>query len=808
MGRYTTRFVGNGANGVGATYTAAAGGGNSDYSVAANGQALLRSDYPALAAYYSGQTVLDTLNDINIVSSGFSNGSGFLWTPTGNRTSNYGGGQVSAKFSGFHLYLQPVARSNTTGTVTGSKIWYTQDSGVSWKLTDFLGNFASGGLITTQSAVYICHESGMHRTTDGLNYTYVYNKTPVFGVTEQSGTVIFTTGDSTYNLTSTGDFVNITGVSAGAFTPYPVVNYSGVLYAFAAGSTGVRFSTNTGQTWSSPTSGRSMASGGLHATVVNNYLLVFGYGTGVPIYEYSTNPTGTTNTWTSINRNTRNDTASSVVYCTSVEYDSGTNNLLLGWQHYLNGSGASEIFGYIATGITGTPIPCTGTTTTCVFTGYLAASSGYSYPFFLASGSKKTLYNDWLFKVELVSGTWDSTVTNVALNSFPVPSGYGMTPFIPAANFAPSGYAALGTTNSGSRYIVKLNAAAASTGFVGICSAYVEVSGFFKQLTSVSGSTEYLRANYGISSTSLFSSNDSNYSNITLAEASGNYILAWTATGTPNGIYYNRYNQATLKSNTDFTRHSGLSNSVNFSACSTKDDGIYFLVNSAIAALMSGALVPASGTPALFDATPRNIVGNVSGFPMIYYSNVDNEVLISCYTSTGTITGATVSINQGIVSVSTFSLIDTSGNTVSIPSGTAVVKSQGNYYAITPSGVIYQGATRFVFSRYGAGVGFPSPGNGPNTVTFRGISNTKILGPIVINNKYGSVTTSLLKNVNFANDVSNRHPEVFQYTASSYLVVAGGGYNTVETPFPGTGSFVVPNITTASSGEAKYIIAR
>jgi hypothetical protein len=808
MGRYANRFEAGGSVAVGSTFTAAAGGGNTKFAVAANGQILNRVDYPALSAYYGGQTLFDTLNITDTLTGTTQQDS--LFTPyNDSRGQDHGGGQVAVKFSGFHLYMQPVTRYTNTGTKTNTRIWYTPDAGVSWKLTDFEGAFTQAGFVATESAVYICHESGMHRTTDGLNYSYVFNQNRVYHVTEQSGTVIFITGSTGFVTTSTGDFSSFTGYPAsGSFAPRSIVNYSGVLYAFAASSTGVRYSTNTGQTWTSPSSGRAQSNGGYHATIANGRLLVFAYGTTVPIYEHSTNPTGTTNTWTLLSQNTRGDAG---VYCTSVEYDSDTNNLLVGWQHYLNGNSAQEIYGYIVTGVTGASIPCTGSTSSVVFNSG-AFVGGYSYPFFIASGSKKTVYNDWLYKIEALSGTWDVSVRSPNLGNAGNYLGYGMTPFIPATRFELAGFATLGTTNSGNNYIIKGNKSnyAGDYAPLGVCSIYVDISGYYKQLTVTSGSNEYLRANYG-TNTGVFSSIGGSQTNMTLSEASGKYIAAWTVTGsTYSGVYYNRYDQTTLKNTSDFTRIANTyGNEDRIVSFAPKDDGIYFMnaqSHNQNSNPVTGVLVPASGSPRIFSWKISGTLPTVNSYPGLYYSHLHNEVLVSYY-SPGTVTGVTVSLNQGNPSISTYTLTNETGGVINPVTGSLMVRSQNNYYVFDTSGNIYKGGNRYSLTKYGFGAGLPTSALG-RVKTFREISETKIIGILIFDNEYGNISLSRFRATGFSNYAVNRNPRLFQTTDSTYYVFAQGGAESAEASVAGTGFFTVPNIPSPATGEAKYIIAR
>lgn len=804
MGRYTTRFEAGGSNAVGATYTAAAGGGNSKFAVAANGQTLSRADYPALANYYSGQTSLDTLNLNQTITGSLATGT--VYTPYNvSRSDVYGGGQVSVEFSGFQLYIQKVNETVDSGTITYNRIWYTQDGGDSWKLTDFKGSFSDGGFVKTSGAVYIVTDSGLYKTTDGLNYNLAYTGN-VRSITEQSGVAIFISGANLISTTATGDFVTITSVVVPSFNGYGLVEYSGVLYAFQNSATGIRYSTDVGQTWNNPPSGLPGTSYSRNPQVIDGYLVATANAANVPVFVYSTDPTGTVNTWTSASVNTRTDAAPN---CVHIVHDSGTNTTLFAIKHLLLGSSTQDIFGYLASGgVTGTVIPCTGTLQTNAFSSG-TYSNGTCYPFFIASGDKRAVYNDWLFKVEKTSGTW-SGITSVSMNLSATDPGYGMTPFFPVANFEYSGWAALGTTNSGNSYIIKGNATN-NVEYMQVCSIYVEQSGYYKQLQSVQSGITYSRAGALTTNTGVFQSVGFGYNNMKLAEASGNYIAAWTWSGSSySGVYYKSFSQATNSSTGDFQRILNINDLSDSSwvCCSTKSEGLYFIYTSTVTAstYSTGVYVPPSGTASRFSWRVSGVLPTVYSAPGIFYSDIDNEVLLSYY-STGTVTGAVASLNGGQINVSTYTLLNATGGVVSPVSGSYMIKSQNQYYVIDVSGNVYKGSNRFNLTKYTQGASIPTSSTGSSYNIYREIAETKIIGPMYINNKYGEFSVTNIRPTGF-NYNRTRSPELIKNTDNSYLIHVPGGFNLFTGVSQGTGFFTVPSIPNPGTGESKYIIAR
>lgn len=802
MGRYVTRFQGGGSNSVGGTFTAAAGGGNSKFAVAANGQALLRVQYPALAAYYSSQTEFDSLNIFGTATGGggdyYIGAANTVTGVSGVRSNAFGGGEQAATFSGFTVYLQNVAVNYNSGVASGYRIWYTQ-SGIDWKLIDpFASPFTDASFITTSSAVYLCHSSGLYKTTDGHNYTNVYT-TGVRGLTEQNGIVIFCTGGT--GVLTTTDFSAVTGYNIASFTPQSIVNYSGVLYAFQSGSTSVRFSTTTGQTWFTPTSGLIVPSGaGNWARVINNIVLVSTPGTGA-LYQWSTDPTGTSTTWTALATNK----PTAALYGTHFVYDSTDNVLMCGWQHIPLNSGntSGNIFGYRVTGVTGTAIAYTGILENVVFAPSVVSGRSF-YPLIINTGNVKAFYNDALFTYQPTGTAWqgnyDITLTGTL-------SGLSSVPFFPVANSFLYGWGAVGTTNSGKRYIIKGNKASgvSEAGYITYLSAYVEESGFFKPLYATSGIVTGTTANFN--RTTGITSGPIQGNSMLLTEASGQYILAWAGNNTfGSNLHYNRYSQSTRTSTGDFITLTGnfLAGTVTgMQVGSTKNDGMYFFTSGiGPTTINTGVFIQASGPASTFAYSITGLVTGVSFATAIQFSEITNDVIMSACQS-GTVTGMTITFNNGaVVSRNIYTLFNTTGGAVSTLSGTVILKSQGVYYALDISGNIYKGSTPNALTFHTKGA-YPT-GFLDRPCRFVEVAETKIVGPILFDNEYGNISTQTLATGGFI--YQNNLPELFYMSSGQYIL--GVSTTALKATTAGTGTFVVPNIPAPATGEAKYIIAR
>lgn len=815
MGRYSTRFQGGGSNAVGATYTAAAGGGNSKFAVAANGQSLNRADYPALSAFYSGQSSLATFSLTNIANGVATQGIMFGQS-TSTITSQYGGGERAATFSGFTIHIQAIQNRDNTSE-RNSCVWYTTN-GEDWKVTDLLSPPVgiNASFITTSSAVYLCHASGLSRTTNGLNFTGIYT-TGVVGLAELNGTIIFTTGGD--NVLRTTDFSTFTSIpTITGFSTHAIVNYSGVLYAFQNNSTSVIYSTDTGTTWQIATSGLSSAAG-YGAKVIANYLIVSTVDTaGNPVYQYSTNPTGTTNTWTNIGVN--KSTAYNNNFITHYLYDSTDDVLVCGLAHQLQGTTSAGKLAVRITGITGSAFTFSGSNSDLNYNN-TNNNNLANYPFMYQSGQYRRFHFGYLCSYEPGSGWLDST-GNVGYPSGRINLDGNNTAIRPNPFFRPlgwgnDGFYSIGTTNSGSRYTYNGNSnnQGGTYGPMRYFALYVEESGFFKPLKATS--TGYFANINPTSSTNAYPCLPDARNNLVLNEASGNYICAWTWTGnsvvgTEPGVYYNTYNQQTRQSTGNVSKY----NTANYIAWTspstvvggTKSDGIYVIgqyYNSAGNGNDIAYIAP-NGTVTLLDYQTRF----AGSYGQVFFSDVDNEVIVSRW-STSSVTGDVAIFSGGSLKTSgIYSLINSTGGTLStITSGSTMVKTEGKYYVFDSSGNLYGGTSPLSLNYIKSITSSTNLNNSSNYMVYRELGTGLIYGTLGLQSTFGIVNGFQTRaNNSYLNYNRNRAPEYFRFSGNaSYIETPGYGDCTTFTT-QGTGVFIVPNIVSTTTGEAKYIIAR
>lgn len=811
MGRYSTRFQAGGSNAVGATYTAAAGGGNSKFAVAANGQTLSRTDYPALSAFYSGQSDLATFSLNNIANSpaaaagmfGQSNYS-TLYDPI------YGGGERATTFSGFTIHIQTLQNRDNTSE-RNSCVWYTTN-GDDWKVSDLLsppvGDSAS--FITTSSAVYLCHQSGLLRTTDGLNFTGIYEN-GVYGLTELNGVVIFSTGGT--GVLKTEDFNTFTGVDTPGFTVNAIVTHSGTLYAFDQATTGVRYSTDTGDTWQTATSGLAYAAY-YGAKVIGDYVLVSVQGTTQPVYQYSTNPTGTSDTWNAVSslKSSNQET-----WVTHYLYDSTDNVLMCGLAHKGTATAAQGKFAVRITGITGSGTTFSGSNADLIYN--INTYPSYAvYPCLFQSGDMRRIHIGYIGSYDPLNSGWQDTDNPTTVPGRVILNGTNPNirpnPFYRPLEFQNDGHASAGTTNSGTRYLINgnTNNQGGIYGPLRYFAIYVEESGFFKPLRA--GATgEFADRRVGFN---VFPSLAGGRNNFVLHEASGNYLCVWhwsgNSYGSEYGVYNNNYSQVDRRSTGD-VRFAG---NYSYNAWTTtatvvggtKDQGVYVIqtVNNSNGSANDVIHInPTGGVTNSF-----YFIRGGGSYGQVAFSDVHNEVIISTWTTT-TVSGAVAIYNNGAITTSgNYTLVNATGGVLStIGSGSVMIKTEGNYYVFDSSGNLYGGTSPTYLNYIKSITTSTNLNNFSQRMVFREIGSGLTYGTLGVKNLFGEVTSFQTRaNGSYSTYAVNRGPEYFNFSGNvSYIETPGYGDPTTFTT-QGTGVFVVPNIVTTTTGESKYIIAR
>jgi hypothetical protein len=806
MGRYANRFQAGGSVGVGATYRAAAGGGNTKFAVAANGQSLIRTNYPALSSFYSGQTELDT-SSILANASVSSTLSGLVETTARQNNTPGRQGNIAQTFSGFTIYLQETT-VRSTPNLLDTAVWYTVN-GVDWKCSFPFSTPVTGvpTIVTGANCLYILHQQGIYRTTDGLNFDNVYSQGSVIALTESGNVVIFCTGDNF--VLSTTDFNTINRVNNGITDFTSLVNFSGALYAFASGVTGVYSSVNTGNTWSSVTPSGLITAGGGNAAVLNGRILVTTTGTG-PIYQSSNNPTGSIGVWQNAPTNKQTD-----ALIQQFVYDATDNVLICTPRLELT---ASSVYAYTFTGFSGAFPSVTGfqrltgaVQNITPESGNFGTTNGAVNPFALRTPDFKGIYIGSIGAYEPTGTTWSGN-TNITLATGATSlAGFRSSPFFPAARWA-SGYYALGTTNSGSRYIAK-GTNSNATGILRYLSIYVEESGFFKLLKTPS--TGYFSNNNFTDSDLIrpFSTGGIGGNTFVLSETATGYNAAWVAPG--SGIIYNTFSKTNKSASNNFIRSTAFTpNSSGAVIGAVKNGAIHILPTSGYtgaSSLQSFYISPTGGLETLTTLVGNPISGSPSG--RFYFSNVDNEVIVSLNGTGGVLSAIALTLSGTTSTSFAVTLRNTTGATLGAVAGTTFFKSNNTYYAYDPSGSLFKGDTLGQLTLVPEGVTPPIPTLATSLLgsTIRQISPDTFIGAMFIKSNFGKITTS-----NIASPTGNLNFVYSQYNTCSYFSLSSGVYaaQTVGTANPfliqtaGSGSFIVPNITSPVTGEAVYIIAR
>ena len=791
MGRYANRFENNGSVSVGTMFTAAAGGGNTKFAVVANGQVLSRSQYPGLSQYYSGQTPFTAIQ--NISTGNLNQGATPLsaeWTRT--QATN---GLVAAETTGCIVYAQDITYGSPNASVpSGTAIWQSQ-SGKSWKLARvFDGPFSNVGVQAVNNIIFLCATGGLYRSTDGIDYTQVYTGFVTSVASDGTNYVLSTGGTSGLR---TSNFVDYTGISFSGQTTRFVVFYSGNYYAFASGTTGVRFSTNSGTDWTSPTSGLARAFG-TSAAVMGPTLVCSTSGSGGALFQYSTNPTGTSSTWTTGNTTWLTDHG----FITHYLYDSG--NYIISVKRTPTGGGASTgIFGYSYTGITATglrfSIPLNQ------LSGLNGADTyGWTTTFAVATGSVKTFNIGHGCSYQPTGANW-SGVTSLSVDST---SGVIPNPFFQQYDLRQQAATAV----SGIRYLSKIGAGTPGSQN-NLFSIYVERSGYFN-LLETSGAQRTIS---GYVNSSNF------YSNVVLIATGNSYTWCTSFTGSiPSGYCF-----ATHPNTNYIATATGFTNFIDaFSGLiGPTSDRIYIMNVRNVGGDPSGngtgaTIVPgATGISTPFGWTFPT--GNAAA--SVQFSLVDDTVVICGNTFSGNNTsgwspyliklqsGQVVTYTTGLTIINETGAVLNPGNAV-FGSGVNIVSLKNGTYLFgktSLSGIYKLDTTQRIFTYL---EDYRPTDADVSGRTYLKVSETEVLGDNMVSDVF--TNDIVITNLN-ANASGGSHLKSTQYFyvdsgTSSYRVTTSS-MTTLAKTFTsriGTTGFIVPTISTTTTGEIKYIVAR
>jgi len=813
MGRYANRFEAGGSVVVGATYGSAAGGSNTKFSVEANGQVLNRSDYPALSNYYLNQSSFTKISNIVEVPVTGAPISGVAYYPLAAEGVNVyrsnNNGLVAATGDGFTVFAQPVFQNRSGSVPSGYNvaIWRSTNA-IDWSLVKIFespnptggatGAFQDPGILSVNNNIFLCTPSGLYKSTDGIQYEVVYSDR-VTSVASNGTNYILTTGGQSGLVTT--DFVTYSSFAfSGTFTGTFAIFYSGNYYAFASGTTGVRFSADSGQTWTSPASGL-VISGGASAAVMNDYLVVSTQTSGSGLVLYSLNPTGTSGTWTSSAAQWTASGAHSFI--THYLYESG--NYIFGVQQRSTGStsAGSGTFAYVTTGLN-----VTGTR----YSASLASFSGYSYSansssdgavtFAIATGGTRLFQLGQFIEYRPTGTNW-SGATTITTNSSGVSSNpfFGSLISLPGPTETSQG---ANVTNSGNRYTFKL-VGGYSSKRLGV---HVEQSGIFKRLVAGSGTNWAVSGSFNQKGL---------YHGLYVVENDGRYLLSFCATGFPTGIFYNRYLQSNLEAEVptgygySFTGMSAISGNMG-----PVKNGVYFLRTSDTG--VSGYLMKTNGESASFGFNSyTSQTGFSASVGSIQFSHITDTVLIGGKTGSG-IFYCRIKNNEIDVAMPSVPVTNQTGGLVSGISYGVLQTSKGIYAmpTLTGSGTFVTGDIYKYNDGYFRFLANTSV-SGEKTSVYIQTNTNSIMGAYLVDDSFGDPEITLLQKSGAGTTSSfmDSPPYFFykdtndniKYTACFNNSPSSGTFINFITEV-GTDEFVVPEITSTSTGQAVYIIAR
>jgi len=791
MGRYANRFENNGSVSVGTTFTSAAGGINTKFAVLANGQVLSRSQYPGLSQYYSGQTPFTSIQNI---SSGIFTSEGTTPYSSEWTRSQATNGLVAAETTGCIVYAQDITYSVNGNSPYGTAIWQSQ-SGKSWKLARiFDGTFSNVGVQAVNNIIFLCTTGGLYRSTDGIDYTQVYTG-QVTSVASDGTNYVLSTGGTSGLRTS--NFVDYTGISFSGLSAKFVVFYSGNYYAFQQSFTGVRFSTNSGTTWTSPPTGLSTAFG-TSAAVMGPTLVCSTSGSGAALFQYSTNPTGAS-PWTNSTTIWQTDHG----FITHYLFDGG--NYIISLKRTPTGANPTGIFGYSYTGLAATGLrfgidvnQLTGINT----------STTSTTTFAVATGSVKTFNIGYGCSYQPTGANWSGD-TNLQINST---SGIIPNPFFQQSYSKQQG----GTAISGIRYLSKIGPGTSTSLF----SIYVERSGYFN-LLEASGVQRTI--------SSFISSADFNANCVLIA--TGN-LYTWCTLfsgSTPSGYCFATH------SNTNYiATATGLTNLMpTFSGLIGPASDRIYLMNLRGDGGGSGNGSGFTIVPGATGVTPPFTWALNTGntWNSVQFSLVDDTVVVCGMAYSGStsalgpylvklqggqvstfITGLTI-LNQTGATISPISTVFDSGvNVVSLRNGTYLF-GRGSGAMLT--GIYKLDTTQRIFTYL---EDYRPTDISMLNRTYLKVSETEAIGDNVISDNFANdiVITNLVPGGAGAgsNTVSTQYFYTDINTPSTgslqYRLTTSGLSNYVKTFTSriGTTGFIVPTISTTTTGEIKYIVAR
>lgn len=758
---------------IGAVFSAAYGS-NTKSAVISNGQTLNKSDYPELAAYFGTQP------DV-VGASPSSQNSNFLSTcPIQDTILNYSAFVETATNK---VFVQ------ITRDVSGYQFaTWTSANGEHWKLASMLEVGSAGQqinkIVSLNNRIFICEITGIWMSTDeGVTYTKYLSGIHIRGVAFDGTNYLILPNNTTgiaYLTTNFSTFTTVTVDSGATAGIGDVIFYNGKYYAFVNSTNRVRESTN-GTTWS--TSALSMpgtyTSYG-NAFIVNNILVLLRpiNSTGTSFLWHTTNPSSVawaanSGTW-----------SSSALTPYNIYWDGSNYNITGIMQN-------ASSFGHSMSVIGNTPVTISTSAT-------FSRSNCYTFAF--SVGSNIFYINSIFWATKSTTPTTSIDNSYLGTNGIPIPFFTR-----PQAWYSYIGQFA-GITQLGKRYIAKFipTDSAGNTMALSVC---VEESGYFIPLT-VPASFGF--AAYASSSINSMSGNASSLLSFAFFEDSTGYccnIYSGLSSGTHYMTSYNSSKQQV--SNETWTNS-------NYLVFPGKTFGIYMYDRGSTASASRNCtyFTPTSYTSSSnvgrTQFTVSFTAGVTSRAPVsLFYSAVDNDVLVLEYGSTPSNQPNVVKIYNGVASSFQITFATETGTSVSANLVDKIFKLNNQYY-VTKGSEIYRSPDGITFTRITSSA---SNYNNSNFVySYQYSQDTSFIPGMIYSEIFGAVNV-LPTSTTYLSGFDSFGSFVQKAPYGKYWIAYCGGspyvYASVISPvFNNSTQFKVPTSTAAANGTINYIIAR
>lgn len=752
---------------IGAIFTGASGD-NTLGAVNANGQVLNKTDYPALSSYFN-QGQLDFIIPSTKATSEVA------------KNKNTGTTAV-ATTSTFVLFGQTTSSSTSLALQNRILFWRSID-GKFWSLCDFVGDQGENlqKMVTINNTIYVCTSSRLLTTTDGITFTTVFNN-DVWDVTT-NGT-IFLIATNTTTLYETTNFVTFTTRTVPVATrnvTWFAGSSASYFWILPNGSTSAYYST-TGTSWiavANAFGGNAFAATN-KVFVINSTLIACNGGTNGASLLWSTT-TGAASAFTGSSTTLNMGATFGPNIPLTVAYD-GTYYTITGVMN-----NTSTIVGYRFTTLNGTG------------TAINRSSLGTTQDDAIVFMFNAKLYT---YLVGTISLEQTNAATITISPSGTIAQGYFANPFLNASNVC-----LFGSTFDGSRYVIKN---IADTNYYILI--LVEVSGVFRPLEySTNTSTGFGWSPLASASLNLNTTSFQAF----LYKDSGGYIFIYN-NGT-GAFISQQFTLATRTPNTDASNPAsslGGLNPTSYIAIPAKNVGVYIIRESSTSVLDSYLLRTSTPTPGAGTTLPNVNLGysfsNIKAYCSLDDGTVAGVIRNSVSASSSPFIFV-ISPTQATSLIPTY-LYNASGISVATTNTALQLTKFSRVWYMVDSNIAYSSTDGSVFNRLSVGSsvlqGDPTP-----DIQIQYSSNTSFSSVNQVAIRFNQFTTTQVGQSTPGMPYMSTLPFPIGSSTSGVILQScptQGAYPGITYSYtlnPNT-QFKIPNISSAISGQANYIVAR